>query len=102
MQYHFEVNVAERTTYQDGRVAYKHLFATAERSITDVAKAQHIADMLRRAFPAPQYEVTVTEWEATGTPPPPRRHLAKPRTGLKAGSATSAHRITERGAPCPS
>ena len=45
----------------------KHLFATAERSITNNLKAEKIYNLFKEKFPESEgYKIDVTYWEKTG------------------------------------
>jgi hypothetical protein len=54
---YYEINISENG---------KHLFATAERSITDEKQLKIVYDKLATAFPVPQYLITVLRYEKTG------------------------------------
>jgi len=54
---YYEINISEKN---------EHLFATAERSITDINHLKQVYDKLVAAFPEPQYEITVLRYEKTG------------------------------------
>ena len=57
---HYEINVSK-----DG----KHFFATAERSITSLTKAEEMYMLFKEKFPESEgYEISVTRWENRGTP----------------------------------
>lgn len=45
----------------------KHLFATAERSITNVDKANDVCKLFKEKFPEENgYKITMTKWEKVG------------------------------------
>ena len=45
----------------------KHLFATAERSITDIHKANTVCKLFKEKFPEEEgYKITMTKWEKVG------------------------------------
>lgn len=45
----------------------KHLFATAERSITDIHKVNTVYKLFAEKFPeAEGYEIRVTKWDKVG------------------------------------
>ena len=45
----------------------KHLFATHERSVTNVRKLQEVLPILMEKFPSSEgYKITVTEWRKIG------------------------------------
>lgn len=47
----------------------KHLFATAERSITDVHKLNAVYKLFTEKFPKEDgYRITVTKWDKVGKP----------------------------------
>lgn len=47
----------------------KHLFATAERSITTQAKLEEMYKLFSEKFPESEgYELNVTEWNKVGKP----------------------------------
>lgn len=55
---YYEINVS-----LNGR----HLFATAERSITDHHKLQMVYKMFMEKFPEEEgYQITVTKWDKVG------------------------------------
>ena len=57
----YEVNVAEIVHYGHSRgVRYRHLFATAERSLTTREEADRVYAMLKERFPPDQYKVSMT------------------------------------------
>lgn len=60
---YYEINVAYQTP-RDGK--WQHLFATAERSLTDEAAAKTLYTILCQKFPAPTFQVTVSQWQKTG------------------------------------
>ena len=46
----------------------KHLFATAERSITDIHKANMVYNLFKEKFPKEDgYEIRVTKWDKVGS-----------------------------------
>lgn len=60
---HYEINVS-----RDTGNGYHHYFATADRSLrSSKAKTYHVYKELTRAFPAPEYKVTVKYRENVGT-----------------------------------
>lgn len=45
----------------------RHLFATAERSITDIHKANTVYKLFKEKFPeADGYKITLTKWDKVG------------------------------------
>ena len=55
---YYEINVSKNG---------KHLFATAERSITVSWEAEHIYNLFKEKFPENEgYKITVTRWEKVG------------------------------------
>ena len=54
---YYEINISENG---------KHLFATAERSITNEYQLKKVYDKLKMAFSEPQYVITVLRYEKTG------------------------------------
>ena len=55
---YYEINVSK-----DG----KHLFATAERSITVSWEAEQIYNLFKEKFPESEgYKISVTKWEKVG------------------------------------
>lgn len=54
---YYEINVS-----MNGR----HLFATAERSLTSEREARQVAVMIRARFPEPEFKVTVRRYETVG------------------------------------
>lgn len=61
---HYEINVSKKN---NGR--YTHYFATAPRSLENAYHVDMLAmvNHFQGKFPAPEYEVTVTKYETTGT-----------------------------------
>lgn len=58
MQSHYEINVAANG---------QHLFATAQRSATNIKDAEALYKVLSAKFPASEgYTVTATYWKAEG------------------------------------
>ncbi len=66
---HYEINVSKcdnpvgRGTE---RPRYSHFFATAERSITTAKQCKAVYDELVKAFPEPDYQISITRNETTG------------------------------------
>ena len=61
---YYEINVAKRIEANVGKKFgphYHHFFATHERSCTTAEGAAEVLIALREAFPAPQYEITLTK-----------------------------------------
>ena len=57
---YYEINVSK-----NGR----HLFATAERSITSLTQAEGMYMLFKEKFPESEgYEISVTEWNKVGHP----------------------------------
>ena len=57
---YYEINVA---------LNGKHLFATADRSITNPYKAEKIYNLFKEKFPEEEgYTISVTEWNKIGKP----------------------------------
>lgn len=47
----------------------KHLFATAERSITTQSKMEKMRELFQKKFPESEgYKLDITLWEKRGTP----------------------------------
>lgn len=45
----------------------RHLFATAERSITDIHKAETVYKLFKEKFPETDgYKITVSKWDKVG------------------------------------
>lgn len=59
---YYEINVAKLTPRGD----YKHFFATSERSITTLDSLKEVATALNKAFPVPEFRITVTREEHIG------------------------------------
>ena len=59
----YEINVARLV-----RGRYYHFFATDKRSITTRTELNQVYSKIKEAFPEPEYEVSVTRYEETGTP----------------------------------
>lgn len=56
---YYEINVA---------LNGKHLFATAERSITNNLKAEKVYNLFKEKFPEEEgYTISVTMWDKIGT-----------------------------------
>ena len=54
----YEINVSKKGV---------HYFATSERSITTIAKAVEIRDLLKKAMPVEEgFRVNITQWSKTG------------------------------------
>lgn len=54
----YEINVSKKGV---------HYFATSERSITTIAKAVEIRDLLKKAMPIEEgFNFTITQWSKTG------------------------------------
>lgn len=68
MQNHYEINVAERHQHDRSEQGWylRHLFATAERSVTSQQQLENLLPMILKAFPQPHFEVSVTHWKAAG------------------------------------
>lgn len=60
---YYEINIAKR----NAKGEYIHYFATAERSITTIDNAKEIYNELCKAFPEPNYNITVSKIEKIGT-----------------------------------
>ena len=57
---HYEINVS---------LNGKHLFATAERSITSKSQMEEVYELFQQKFPKSEgYTLDVTLWEKRGTP----------------------------------
>lgn len=57
---YYEINVA---------LNGKHLFATADRSITSPYKAEKVYNLFKEKFPEEEgYTISVTEWNTIGKP----------------------------------
>lgn len=54
---YYEINISENG---------KHLFATAERSITNESQLKKVYDKLKIAFSEPQYQIRVTRYDKIG------------------------------------
>lgn len=59
---YYEINIAKRNKKGE----YHHYFATAKRSITSIEKAKEIHGVLSKAFPEPEYNISVSYWENIG------------------------------------
>ena len=54
----YEINVSKKG---------EHYFATSERSITTIAKAVEIRDILKKAMPEEEgFIFTITQWQKSG------------------------------------
>ena len=54
----YEINVSKKGV---------HYFATSERSITTIAKAVEIRDLLKKAMPVEEgFRFNITQWSKTG------------------------------------
>lgn len=54
----YEINVSKKGV---------HYFATSERSITTIAKAVEIRDLLKKAMPIEEgFRFTITQWQKSG------------------------------------
>jgi hypothetical protein len=58
---YYEINVAKLSTAKTGYAVgkYVHFFATSNRSITDKETLKEVYVELKKAFPEPQYNMTV-------------------------------------------
>lgn len=57
---YYEINVSKNG---------QHLFATAERSVTNNLKAKEVYNLFKEKFPESEgYEISVTRWEKVGKP----------------------------------
>lgn len=54
---YYKINVAKNNM---------HFFATAERSIETLAKLKSVYNALSKAFPEPEYNITVFKYETIG------------------------------------
>lgn len=55
---YYEINVSKNG---------QHLFATAERSVTNNLKAKEVYNLFKEKFPESEgYEISVTRWEKVG------------------------------------
>lgn len=55
---HYEINVSHNG---------KHLFATAERSLTTLGEAKRVYDKIKKVFPESEgFKLTVTKWQMVG------------------------------------
>ena len=64
------INVAKRErkpSWDGGKATYRHFFATAEHSCQNGFEGKLVYDEICAKFPAPEYEVTVTQGQAYGT-----------------------------------
>lgn len=68
MQDHYTINVSKRREKPgwNGEPAYSHFFATAENSCVTAKEALEVYAALKLVFPAPEYQIAVTHWEARG------------------------------------
>lgn len=69
---HYEINVAKASKVRkpypwnpDG-YEYFHYFATADRSLTTRAKTWEVYQELIKAFPKPEYDITISCERTTG------------------------------------
>lgn len=60
---HYEINIAKK---EKDSSSYRHFFATAPRSITDDQKLFEVVRELKKKFPEPEYNLTVSKWETIG------------------------------------
>ncbi len=56
----YEINISKKTINHSG-IGYNHFFATAERSINDSNKLKEVYAELSKAFPMPEYKISI--WE---------------------------------------
>ncbi len=66
MESFYEINVSESVRGIRGG-QYRHLFATAPRSLTDPVKAKSVATTMREKFPTPRYVVELTHFSVAGS-----------------------------------
>ncbi len=64
MESYYEINVARKNQTINPR--WKHFFATAPRSIKCLSDLHRVLPEMLRAFPPPEFEVTLTFWEGKG------------------------------------
>lgn len=66
MENHYRINVAKANgrNWDNSGPRYLHFFATEVR---DLINAKQVHAELLAAFPAPEYSISVTRWEASGT-----------------------------------
>ena len=62
---HYEINVSKKNS--DNR--YSHYFATAPRSLEnkDHSTMTTMVEHFKTLFPTPEYRISVTQYETTGT-----------------------------------
>lgn len=65
---YYEINVAKNTGKKawNGDHEFRHLFATAERSITTERELKQALMIFTEKFPYPEYNVSATRWENRG------------------------------------
>lgn len=61
---YYEINIAKKTGKKFPE--YEHYFATAERSITSMKKLNEVYNVLKKAFPEPEFRMSATQWEKKG------------------------------------
>jgi hypothetical protein len=61
----YRINVA-KLVKRDVNRTYTHLFATDPETLTDAETAAVVLEILLRTFPAPQYDVSISERQLTG------------------------------------
>lgn len=63
---YYEINVAKLNKSRAIAYPYVHFFATAERSITNRDHLKKVYNEIAKAFPSPEYEITVSKYETIG------------------------------------
>ena len=72
---YYEINVAKAETLPNGKLKpnwdnssydYRHFFATTPRSITNREDLKKVLPELMKAFPSPEYQITVRKWVQQG------------------------------------
>ena len=59
----YVINVSKRRI---GTRPPRHVFRTAEDSITSFEDAEEVAQELRQVYPKLRYDISITYWEHTG------------------------------------
>jgi hypothetical protein len=71
----YRINVARRTHFAGDDYRYSHLFATDPETLINACEAAEVLKKLQKAFPAPDYDVSISERQATGKPLNPKKFL---------------------------
>jgi hypothetical protein len=63
---YYEINIAKQNKTIGANGRYEHYFATADRSITDRIRMEKVYADIKKAFPEPDFKISVVRWELVG------------------------------------